>query len=513
MAGDQQAVIDFLADPRTHGDRPVQRRQTHGAHIFLVGDRAYKLKRAVAFPYMDFSTVDKRRAAVEAEVALNRRTAPELYRRARAIGERDGHLAFDATPARDWVVEMARFDDDDLLSEWAERGKLNGATLDGLIAAVCAFHRRQPPHPSADGWPDHFRWVVAENLEELTARADLFDADQVTALADRTRAALAGIDGLLQRRAEAGFVRHLHGDLHLRNVAMIDGRPVIFDCLEFDPVLARIDVLYDLAFLVMDLMARGMPDLAARALTRYLADGTGLDGVAQMPLFLSARGAIRAKVSASAADAAPDGDARQREVATARAYLRLALDCLAPQPARLVAIAGLSGTGKTSVARRLAADLGRAPGAILVRSDVIRKQLAGAAETDRLPDSAYAPAMTQRVFAEVNRRCSALLAAGHGVIADAVYARPNERAALADLAMGHGARFDGVWLEASEATRAARVSGRSGDASDADAAIVRRQSGYDTGPMGWRTVSAEGDIATVEAAVRAALELSARAAG
>jgi hypothetical protein len=347
--------------------------------------------------------------------------------------------------------------------------------------------------------------VIGESCEEITGRPALFGRDKAQALDESSRAWLERLSTALAERAEAGFVRHCHGDLHLGNTVMIDDHPVIFDCLEFDPALARIDVLYDLAFLLMDMQARGEGEFACRALARYLTPGEGLDGMAQMPLFLSARAAIRAKVAASTADALDDAGQREAQERQARSYLDRALDYLEDRPARLAAVGGLSGTGKTAVARRLAPLIGQQPGAVVLRSDVIRKHLAGVAETEQLPQSAYSKAMTTQVFAALAERAAALLDAGYSVIADAVYAKPDQRAALAEVARQAGVPLTGLWLEAGEATRLDRVGGRQSDASDADAAIVRRQSDYDIGTLDWARVSAEGRLDEVVARARAVL--------
>ncbi len=289
---------------------------------------------------------------------------------------------------------------------------------------------------------------------------------------------------------------------------LLDRRPVLFDCLEFDPALATIDTFYDLAFLLMDLCHRDLRALAQRLLSGYL-DATWDDGgVALLPLFLSVRAAIRAKVQGFAADLEEDAARRGCEIEAARAYLELALACLAPEPARLVAIGGVSGTGKSTLARALAPALGRAPGAVLLRSDVIRKKLCGVAPTERLGPEAYDERVSRRVYRALMARATTLLVAGQAVIADAVFLDPGDRARVEQVARDHDVPFDGLWLSAPAAVLAERVEVRRADASDATAAVVSRQLEVDPGAVGWRPLDSSDQADEVAAAARAALGLT-----
>jgi predicted kinase len=301
-------------------------------------------------------------------------------------------------------------------------------------------------------------------------------------------------------------VRRGHGDLHLGNIAMIEGKPVPFDAIEFDPLIAAGDVLYDLAFLLMDLVERGLGSAANVVLNRYLIEtrrAEDIDALAALPLFLSLRAAIRAKVTAARREFAPAGE-RARIDAAARAYFRLALSSIEPPAPRLVAIGGLSGTGKSTVARRLAPHLPPAPGALVVRSDIERKTMLRAAETDRLPPQAYRAEVTAQVYDALTDKARRALAAGHSVIVDAVFARPGERARIAAAAQAAGADFRGLFLLADLPVRIERIAARLADASDADAAVARRQEAYDLGALDWTRVDAAGPLDDTMAAVMAA---------
>ncbi|MBV8654059.1 MAG: AAA family ATPase, partial [Alphaproteobacteria bacterium] len=425
--GDQSDVIGFLSNPRSHegnADR-VEVMATHASLVFLAGDRAIKLKRAVAYPYLDFSTPELRRRACEAEFALNQRTAPSLYLAVRSIQRAPGGgLVFDGEgPALDWVVVMRRFDQSALLDQQAAVGALTPSLMIRLADHIAAFHQR------AETTRDHggsagIEAVLAINEAGLARGVpSVFDAHAVDALCSATRAALPPLADLLERRRRGGHVRHCHGDLHLRNICLIDGEPTLFDCLEFDRELACIDVLYDLGFLLMDLEQRGQRALANLVLNRYL-DRTGeADGLAAIPFFASLRAAVRAHVGAAAVAAEPDPaqsnpTGRASGVDDARAYLALACALLRPSPPRLVAIGGLSGTGKSTLAAALAPELGGFPGARVVRSDVIRKQLLGVPLEERCPPEGYAEAVTLRVYAEMRREAAEALAGNCSVILD-----------------------------------------------------------------------------------------------
>jgi aminoglycoside phosphotransferase family enzyme/predicted kinase len=505
-------VIAFLGDPRTHGGALVERIDTHAALVFLAGDRALKLKRAVRYPYLDYSTVAKRHAACVAELAINRRTAPGLYRDVVAIrrgadgrwrlDEAGGDAAGDVPgEVIDWLVSMARFPDEALFDRMAEQGSLTPVLMRRLAERIAAFHRDAAPRPDGGG-VEALRVVADGNLEDLRAAPDLFPADAVARLAERTAEALDRLAPLLEARRRDGFVRHGHGDLHLRNIVLLDGEPTLFDAIEFDEALAVADVFYDLAFLLMDLDYRGLRPLGNVVLNRYLEETEDYGGLAALPLFLSLRAAVRAKVSAAALRLGGKAEGLAEE---ARRYLDHALAVLDPAPARLVAVGGLSGTGKTRLAKGIAPDLGPPPGAVVLRSDVLRKRLCGVADTDRLPADGYAPAVTERVYDELYRRAAVVLGTGQAVVVDAVSARPDERRRIEAVAAAAGVRFDGIWMEAPLSERVDRVTNRRNDASDATADVVERQESYDLGTIDWTRLDSGRVAADVLDDARASL--------
>jgi len=506
----QEAVFDYLASPDSHAGASVKRIDTHAASVFLAGDRALKVKRAVRFPFLDYSTPEKRKVACEAEIAVNRPHAPLIYRGVVPITRTaDGTFDIGGTGKPvEWAVEMTRFDEQMTLDHMAERGPIDDALADALGRAVAQAHALAPVVGDA-GFPGEFAEVIAQNDAEFAAKPALFATDAVQALGTATRAALARVRKLLAERERAGLVRRCHGDLHLGNIALIDGKPTLFDAIEFDPRIATGDVFYDLAFLLMDLIERGLARAANIVLNRYLMETrrlSDLDALAALPLFMSVRAAIRAKVTAARARGRrPRSGERAGVEQIARDYFWLAQVLLAPPPPQLVAVGGLSGTGKSVLARALAPALKPEPGAVVLRSDIERKALFGVAETERLPEQGYSRAVTARVYDVLVEKARRVVAAGHSAIADAVFAEPDERAAIAQ-ASGSTA-FHGLFLVTDLETRVARVGTRARDASDADARVARTQEQYDLGAIDWETVNAGGNPSTTLSRARAALGL------
>ena len=506
---DQSEIIRFLSQPASYrGDtiESVETIATHASVVFLAGDRAVKLKRAVKYTYLDYSTTERRRRACEAELALNRRTAPALYLSATPICRMPGGgLKFNGPGEPvDWVVVMRRFPQDALFSRLAEQGALTTRLAFDLADRIAAFHAIAEAQPDQGGAQGNTA-VIQINDENLRRSPPLgIGTADIDRLRDGSRAALAKQAELLDRRRGTGRVRRCHGDLHLGNICLIDGQPTLFDCIEFSDLISCIDVLYDLAFLLMDLRHRGLVRQCGLVFNRYLDLAHDDDGVPALPLFMSLRAAVRAHVTAAAAAGLETTDLRERKLADARSYFDLAVDLLVPKASHLLAVGGLSGTGKSSVAAALAGELGIGAGARVLRSDVVRKQLFGSSLEERLPAEAYTMTVNERVYATLERRAAALLAAGHSVVIDAVCARPEERAALADLARRSGAGFAGIWLQASEATLRARLAQRGKDASDATPETLQRQLAYDLGIIDWTRIDAnQPRDAVIEAARKA----------
>lgn len=467
----------------------VEHIETHAAHVFLVDGLAFKIKKDVKLPYLDFSSVGKRRAVLEHELEINRPFAPAIYR---SVDEVRGEP----------VLVMNRFPATALLS-WQIGQRDIGRDLAIRLADMLAHAHGVAPPRDVPG-VEIMTGLGAQLSGAFTDSPDIFAPAETLEFHAHYAAALRQHRHLLNSRSAAGLVRRCHGDLHCGNIAVLDDGPVLFDAIEFSEKIATIDVLYDLAFLLMDLLRHGQHAAANTVLNRYFhmrrAD-EDLSGLALLPLFLSTRSGVRALVTADLVHEQPvTGSAKPRGIALD--YFRASLAYLKPEKPRLVCVGGLSGTGKTTLAAAIAPDLKPAPGALHVRTDVERKLLAGVAETDRLPSSGYTPAASAQVYHAVLQRAGAALAAGHSVIVDAVFASEAERHDAEQLAAQNNAAFHGIWLEAPPGVMKQRVTARRDDASDADHTVVERQLSYDLGRITWPRIDASGEIGATCDAVR-----------
>ena len=499
---DQTETVRFLRDPATHGvDTPVEMITTHSAHVFLAGDWAFKIKRAVRYNYLDFSTLDDRRKVIAREFALNAPSAPAIYDRVVAITrDSSGRLALDGPGEPvEYALRMHRFRREDELTSIADAGKLTNDLADRLGQVMAGLHEAAERRP--DDGALLIRDIIAELREAFAPMRSTLGEDRLTEYFRRTDRGFGAVAPLLSRRASEGRVRRCHGDLHLKNMVMIDGRPVPFDALEFDERLGTCDTWYDLAFLVMDLLHRGLAGQANILQNSYLRTSRDFTGLAAQPLFLSIRAAIRSMVAVQTLSGAVD-DAIVRE---ARSYLKQAIDFLTPLPPRLVAVGGLSGSGKTAVSIRTAPDLGSAPGAVHLRSDLERKAMFGVEPLARLPAAAYRPEANRALYARLMDAAEQVLLAGHSVIVDATFLAAADRQAVAGLAGRLRVPFAGIWLDSDPATLERRVSARTADASDADAAVLHAQLERGTGPVNWTRIDAGGALDEVVRSVAATL--------
>ena len=490
----QAEVILFLSDARNLPDHaPVEIIRTHGAVVFLSGSTAYKIKRDVRYDYLDFSTLHKRQNMLLRELELNAPTAPSIYRDVIAV-TRDvaGRLHLGGKgEVVEWVLRMHRFDAADELDKVAARGALDDRMAAQLGKVIADYHANAPHRRQMSG-----AGLIAAILDELntvfaTMTADL-DAGQIKAYRITTDRVFQKVQATLEGRGARGHVRRCHGDLHLRNIVLVDGVPTPFDALEFDEVLGTCDVLYDLAFLLMDLRHNGMERAANITFNSYLQRAGLLDHYASLsllPLFLSVRAAILAMVIVQTARFNPDDDTLLPQ---ARRHLANALTYLDAAPAQLIAVGGLSGTGKTVLATALAPQIGAAPGAVHLRSDLERKALFGVSPLTNLPQSAYGPGVNARVYDIMRDKARGGLSGGHCVIVDATWLNADERAQLPTLAAQFGAQFTGFWLVADASVLETRIAARRADASDADVTVMHKQASQVKAPETWTQIDASG---------------------
>ncbi|MCX7892612.1 MAG: AAA family ATPase [Burkholderiales bacterium] len=477
-------LVERLREARRypHPVADVELVETHISWVLLAGGYAYKLKKPLDLGFLDFSTLAKRRAACEEEVRLNRRLAPELYLDVVAVtGSPDDPAMGGTGLAVEYAVRMRRFDRALELDRLLARGELPDERIDELAALVARFHAAVPAAPPDGpyGTPGAVYAAAAANFEHLAAlEHDAATAARIAALARWTEAAHSRLAPVMRERLAGGFVRECHGDLHLANMVLHEGRVVVFDCIEFNPALRWTDVAAEIAFTVMDLRRRGRPDLAQRFLNGYLDASGDYAGLRLLPYYLVYRAMVRAKVAAIRASQETDAAARERDAADVRAHLALAESFAAERQPALVITCGASGSGKSFVAGRLAAT----GDWIRIRSDVERKRLAGLDAAARTGSGVgaglYTPDMTERTYARLAALARTVVAAGYPALVDATFLERTRREAFRALAGGLGVPFLILAPAAPADVMRERVAAReraAADPSEATLAVLERQ--------------------------------------
>lgn len=508
-------VMAFLAEQATQEkssdsvspSKTVQKIETHGAIVFVGPNITFKIKRPVKFSYMDFSTLEKRHRAIAREYEINRNHAPGIYQGIAAIRKSpSGALTFgDEGEIVEWALRMRSFPQADVLENKLTSAPLPETLTKAFAAMVARYHADAPMDDTANSIAQ-MRAIIDDLSGVLGSATELIAPEAFHNWHRDIEAELDQCADILRTRSSAGFVRRCHGDLHSGNIVIWQSEPTAFDAIEFDEAIATVDTLYDLAFLLMDLDERGHRAEANLVLAQYLwhtRNAADLDGLRALPMFLSLRAAIRAMVTwqraKSAGPQTPSGsgqphnskDAYQQRIAgEAQAYFSYASSVLQPSPAQLVAVGGYSGTGKSTLAKSLAPDIGRAPGAVHLRSDLERKAMFEVGETEPLAAQHYTKEISNQVYARLIKRARQVLTTGHSVVVDAVFSTPEERAAIEDVAKNCGAKFTGLWLSAPLEVLQHRVDKRTGDASDATAAVVAQQFDRDAGEVSWLEIDA-----------------------
>ena len=502
----QEKLLAFMGRSEAYNPPPatVERIDTHASSVFLAGPFAYKVKRAVKYRFLDFSTLEKRRLACLNELRVDARAARQLYLEVLPVtaGENGAFQIGGRREKVEWVLLMRRFEQNKLYDRMAEEDGLSLDSMGPLAEAIARFHDSADRLLNAKQSVAPLNGILRDNDEAFAANLDVIPKDAALEHPRLSRERIAALTPLLRSRGLGGYVRHCHGDLHLRNIVEIDGKPVLFDAIEFDDSLATIDVLYDLAFLLMDLGKRDLTAHANAVLNAYLdheGSTANLIGLAALPLFLATRAAIRAKVELLRAKTGATGKAGATRK-EARSYFDLACSFFAPILQHLIGIGGLSGSGKSAISRAIAPYIGPFPGAVHIRSDVERKRLFGIAPTEKLPEIAYAPEVSDEVYAICRKRAVMALAGGQAVIVDAVHARQEEREALSTLAAKAGVPFTGLWLEAPPEVMRKRVAARTRDLSDATPQVVNAQLSYEIGGQNFEVIDASLPFEQVVAA-------------
>ncbi len=480
----QRRLIESLcnADCYDHPVQQIELIETHISWVILTGSYAYKVKKGVDFGFLDYSSLEKRHIQCEQELKLNRRTAASLYLAVVPIGGSPESPQLNQEPAIEYAVKMRQFPQQALLSHYQERGELGKEAILALADTVAEFHANTAiaGDDSPYGTADSAFYPVNENFEQIRARIDEPGAlSRLAQLERQSRAFFTVHSERFERRKRQGMIRDCHGDLHLNNIVLLEGRPLLFDCIEFNDNLRIIDVISEVAFLVMDLDEHGRSDLANLLLNRYLEDGGDYEGLALMPFYLGYRAMVRAKVAALRLDQ-PGLQSAEREAVLQdfTAYLQLAESYTRPAQPRLLITHGLSGSGKTTLTQSLL----QQPGVVRIRSDVERKRLFGLASLESSGFAAgqdiYTPEASRRTYDRLLQLADSSLAGGYSVIVDATFLRREERDRFRQLARRCHLPFTILHFTAHAVTLQRRVQARTaegGDASEADSGVLQRQ--------------------------------------
>tara|TARA_R110001599_G_scaffold243985_4_gene443926 strand:- start:2284 stop:3831 length:1548 start_codon:yes stop_codon:yes gene_type:complete len=437
-----QTLLKALQNPDLY-DHPVSGftlMETHISWVLLTGDFVYKIKKPVNFGFLDYSSLEQRKHFCAEEVRLNRRLAPDLYLGVIAVhGTETAPTLNSDGPVIEYMVKTRQFQQQDLLGNLQRAGKLTADHIDSLAAKLAHFHQQIDHAPLSSPWgqPDNLHAPVADNFNDirplLSSDQDLAQLDQLEQWAHTTFQRL--IPQLAQRKAE-GFVRECHGDIYLDNVTLVDGEVTLFDGIEFNDAFRWIDVMSDVAFMVMDLEDRGLRELAQRFLNAYLEHTGDYAGLALLDYYKAYRAMVRAKVALLRLTQEGVSDSeRQQVLARYQGYTQLA-ERYTYVPLRFGLLThGISGSGKSTIALHLVEQLG----AIRIRSDVERKRLFGSEGGGELNAGLYAPERSAKTYARLANLAAQILAAGYPVVVDATHLKHSQRETLRQAIEDQGA--------------------------------------------------------------------------
>lgn len=459
----------------------IQLVQTHISYVLLTGEYAYKVKKPLNFGFLNYTTLAQRRHFCEEEVRLNQRGAAELYLEVIPITQTDTSAAEvrfqlgGAGKVVEYAVKMRQFPQETLLTELFERGELTETLMQELAAMVAQFHRKATTNEYIRSFGEvaQVRQAFDENYEQtkqyIGSAQTQQQFDQTRAYTDRF---FAEQPTLFDRRIQTGWIRECHGDLHLRNICYWNNRFLLFDCIEFNEPFRFVDVMFDIAYIVMDLEARHRSDLSTIFLNTYVEQTGDWEGLQVLPIYVSRQTYVRAKVTSFLLnDPAVSDKEKQAAQETAANYYKMAWRFSNSRSGQLILMAGLSGSGKSTTARYLAPHLN----AIHIRSDAVRKHLAGIALDQSGGEDLYTPAMTQKIYDRLLELGVLLAQQGYAVILDAKYDRQALRSTAIAQAQAHHLPVRLLHCTAPMDVLHDRVAQRSGDIADATVDVLARQ--------------------------------------
>lgn len=456
--------------------QPIQLLQTHVSYVLLTGEFVYKLKKPVNFGFLDYSTLEQRQHFCEEELRLNQRGAAELYLEVLPITQTGDSFQLQGTgEVVEYTLKMRQFPQDTLLTELFDRGELSETLLQDLAKVIATFHLNAPSNDYIRSFGEvaRVRQAFDENYDQTE---QYIGGPQTQQQFDETRAYtdrfFAEQGDLFQQRMQQNWIRECHGDLHLRNICFWQDRLWLFDCIEFNEPFRFVDVMYDIAYIVMDLEARQRPDLSALFLNAYVEQTGDWEGLQILPIYVSRQTYVRAKVTSFLLNdpAVPESE-KQKATATAAQYYRLAWQYTQPQRGRILMMSGLSGSGKSTTARRLAQQFK----AIHIRSDAVRKHLGGIPLDQRGGAELYSAEMTQKTYGRLLELGTKLAKQGYTVILDAKYDRQALREAVITEATAHQIPLQIIHCDAPLEVLRDRLHNRTGDIADATADLLPQQ--------------------------------------
>jgi hypothetical protein len=464
---------------------PIALIQTHVSFVFITGDWVYKLKKPVNFGFLDYSTLERRKGFCDQEIALNQRSAAELYVGVVPIIQTGDRYQLaemgEATQTEaensvvEYAVKMHQFPQENLMSARFDRGEITEADIIELARVVAEFHRTAPTSDYINSFGEIPQIKVSfdENFQQTTG---YIGGPQTQAQFDLTQSwtetFFAENGALFQSRVAGGFIRNGHGDLHLGNICWLNDRPLLFDCIEFNEPFRFVDTIYDVAFLAMDLEARGRIDLANAFVNEYAERSGDWAGLALLPLYLSRQSYVRAKVTSFLLNdpAIPEAD-RAAAHDRAAAYYRQAASYAQPRSGQVILMCGLSGSGKSTVARQLA----RQTNGIQIRSDAVRKHLGAVPLDQKGPQSLYSAEMTAKTYDHLLQLGLDLASRGETVILDAKYDRQALRQTVIAATQERELDLEIVHCQAPIEVLRDRLNQRTGDIADATADLLAAQ--------------------------------------
>jgi uncharacterized protein len=455
---------------------PIQLMQTHVSYVFLTGDYAYKVKKPVNFGFLNFSTLEARQHFCLEEITMNRQNAPEIYLDVLPITQTDDQFELDGTgQAVEYVVKMREFPQADLFISLFEQGKLTESHMEDLGKIVAQFHfiAQTNDYIRSFGEVAQIRQAIDENYQQTEKYIGSPQTkQQFEETKQFTDTFFANQPELFKSRIQNDKIRECHGDLHLRNICLWKNQIQLFDRIEFNEPFRFVDVMYDVAFAVMDLEARGRKELGNAFLNTYVEQTGDWSGLQVLPLYLSRQAYVRAKVTSFLLDDPGVPEAAKKEaMVTATDYYKLAWNYTQQRQGKVILMSGLSGSGKTTVARHLARKLG----AIQLRSDVVRKHLAGISLQEKGGAELYTPEMNQKTYDRLLELGIKLANQGWTVILDGKYDREAARTNAIAQSRKYQLPVEIIYCQAPDAILRDRLLSRTDDVSDATADLLNQQ--------------------------------------